>query len=101
MLLIDITRPSREAPGFLENVRRTGDLIQKTCAVGPVESIGGRGLLIGMRMREPAAKILPRLLDLGILAGGAKDPRIVRLLPPLIVGEAEVAKLRLALEKLE
>jgi 4-aminobutyrate aminotransferase-like enzyme len=40
------------------------------------------------------------LLERGFLVGTSADPRAVRLLPPLVVTEPEVAALAAALEEL-
>lgn len=89
------------APGFLERVLRLGEQVQATCRVGPVEAVQGRGLLLGLRTRPPAARVLEALLERGILAGGATDPHVVRLTPPLVIDEADVATLAGALAELE
>lgn len=87
-------------PGFLEHVAAMGNLIRETCAVGPVKSIQGRGLLLGLRLSRPAKEVLPELLERGILAGGAGDPHVVRVMPALIVQPEHVAMLRRALESI-
>ncbi len=85
------------APGVLEQVARLGRRIQDRCLVGPVREIQGRGFLLGLRCDRPARDVLPALRQRGILAGGASDPNIVRLMPPLTLGEAEVEALEQAL----
>ena len=89
-----------EEPGFLEKVQRTGEQIRKSCVVGPVLSVQGAGLLLGLRTGVGVSDLLPLLLEQGILAGGARDPNILRLLPPLTIGAREVDELRVALEAL-
>ena len=51
-------------------------------------------------MSRPAKDVLPALLQRGILAGGSGDPHVVRIMPPLIIGEAHVRALRNALESI-
>ena len=58
--------------------------------------IQGRGLLLGLRCDRPAREVLAQLRRRGILAGGATDPSIVRLMPPLTLGAEDVVE---ALEK--
>ena len=53
-------------------------------------AVQGRGLLVGLVCDRPAAEVLPWLRERGVLAGGASDPNVVRLMPPLIIGESEV-----------
>jgi len=85
-------------PGFMQRVADLGERIRSTCQVGPVVDIQGRGLLLGLRCDRPARDVLEQLRGRGILAGGAGDPEIVRLMPPLTVGDAEVEALRQALD---
>ncbi|MEZ6021495.1 MAG: aminotransferase class III-fold pyridoxal phosphate-dependent enzyme [Planctomycetota bacterium] len=73
------------APGFLDNVRERSEQIQDTCVVGPVESIQGQGLLLGLRCDRPVAGLLPGLRKRGILAGGAVIRTSCVLTPPLIL----------------
>lgn len=84
-------------PGFLEHVRRiSARLMVETC-VGPVQSVSGRGLLIGLRCSRPAKDVSAELLDKGMIVGDSKNPAVVRLLPPLIVDDEAVDALVAAL----
>jgi acetylornithine/succinyldiaminopimelate/putrescine aminotransferase len=85
---------------LLANVRARAAQIRATCRVGPVESITGRGLLVGLRTSRSAKQVQLELLERGFLVGTSADPRAVRLLPPLVVTEPEVAALAAALEEL-
>jgi acetylornithine/succinyldiaminopimelate/putrescine aminotransferase len=86
---IEAVLEALEAPGFLARVRALSDEIRKRCLVGPVESIQGRGFLLGLRTRRPAKEVMADLLDRGIVTGTSGDPHVVRLLPPLnLPGEA-------------
>lgn len=85
------------APGFLDRVLALEATVRERCRVGPVREISGRGLLLGLRCDRPAAEVLPRLRDAGILAGGASDPNVVRLMPPLTLRDDHVEALREAL----
>lgn len=89
-----------ESEGLLENVRRVSAYIRKTCVVGPVTAAQGEGFLLGLRTRRPAKQIQAELLQRGILAGGASDPNVVRLLPSFILKEEHVDLLRHALSDL-
>jgi acetylornithine/succinyldiaminopimelate/putrescine aminotransferase len=57
----------------------------------------GAGFLTGLVTRTPAKEVHAALLARGILTGTASDPKIVRLLPPYILEEAHVDRLRAAL----
>ncbi len=98
---INVVVETLSAPGFLERVAALGERIQRTCRVGPVVDVQGRGLLLGLRCDRPAGEVLAALRDRGILAGGAADPHVVRLMPPLILGDDDVAALERALADIE
>jgi acetylornithine/N-succinyldiaminopimelate aminotransferase len=81
-----------EREGLQENVRRVSAEIMAWArrANLPVQ---GRGLLLGLRMRRPAADVQRALFAQRILTGTASDPAVVRLLPPLSFSSAEAALL--------
>ena len=83
---------------LIARAARLSDLIRSLCRTGPVQEIQGMGLLLGLRTGPPAAQVLAELRARGILAGGAADPHIVRIMPPLIVEEPQVRALAAALE---
>lgn len=82
------------------NVRHVSAAIRATCQVGPVESIQGRGFLLGLKTRPKAASVRDALLARDILVGTSADPHMLRLLPPLILGLDHVRQLAAALEDL-
>lgn len=98
--LVEATLLALEEDRVLERVRRVSKRIQETCVVGPVESIQGLGLLLGLRCTRPAKEVLAELRTRGILAGSSHDPRVVRLLPPLVIEEAQVEQLAAALKEI-
>jgi acetylornithine/N-succinyldiaminopimelate aminotransferase len=51
----------------------------------------GAGLLLGIRCVVPAGDVVTRLRENGLLALTAGD-NVLRLLPPLIVGEPEIGE---------
>jgi acetylornithine/N-succinyldiaminopimelate aminotransferase len=83
------------ADGFLEKVRQTGlNLKQKLAAVADthpevIEEIRGEALMIGIKCRIPNGEVAAAARAEGLLVVPAGD-NVVRMLPPLIVGEAEV-----------
>lgn len=89
-----------ESSGFLARVGKLEALIRKTCRVGPVTDIQGRGLLLGLKVSRPAKDLLPELRSRGVLAGGANDPQVIRLVPPLTLAEEHVRTLAKALEEI-
>ena len=84
------------APGFLDKVRRTALLMKQRLAelkdLHPeiIAEVRGEGLLIGLRAVVPNGDLVDALRAEKLLTVAAGD-NVVRLLPPLIVSEAEVA----------
>jgi acetylornithine/succinyldiaminopimelate/putrescine aminotransferase len=85
---------------LLANVRDVSAAIRATCRVGPVESIQGRGFLLGLKTRPKAAAVRDALLARDILVGTSADAHMLRLLPPLILSTEHVQRLAKALEEL-
>jgi len=54
-----------------------------------VSRVQGRGLLLGVVLDRPAKPVQQALFELGVLVGSAEDPRVLRLLPPLVLTDAE------------
>jgi acetylornithine/N-succinyldiaminopimelate aminotransferase len=83
------------APGFLERVRDIGlRLKQKLAGLADahptlIETIRGDGLMMGLKCRQTNTVLVAAAREAGLLVGTAGD-NVVRLLPPLIVTEAEV-----------
>ena len=91
------------APGFLENVRATSEALRKACLRGPVESVRGAGLLLGLVLKPEfqGAVVRNQLLAQGVLVGTSDDPRVLRLSPPLVLEPAAAHTLAHALESME
>ena len=85
------------APGFLDHVRRIALLFKQRLAElkdrhpAVIAEVRGEGLLIGLRCVVPNVKLIDALRAEKMLAPGAGD-NVVRLLPPLIAGEAEIGE---------
>lgn len=86
-----------ESEGLLEQVRRVGAYVRKTCIVGPAIGHQGAGHLTGLRTSRPAKDIQRELLERNILTGTSSDPNVLRLLSPFILEEQHVDLLRDAL----
>jgi acetylornithine/N-succinyldiaminopimelate aminotransferase len=89
--------------GFLEHMRETSRyLTQRLGALKDshpdvIDDIRGEGLLIGLHAVKPVADVVAALRGQRMLVAGAGD-NVLRLLPPLNIGKAEVDA---AIEKLE
>lgn len=62
-----------------------------------IQEVRGRGLMVGVALDRPVAPILDRLREAGVIALPA-GPQVLRLLPPLVISEAEVAAALAAIE---
>jgi acetylornithine/N-succinyldiaminopimelate aminotransferase len=84
-------------PGFLERVAQLGGLFrQKLAALEDrypqvIESVRGEGLMFGVKTRVPNMAFAAAARAAGLLTIPASD-NVVRLLPPLIVSESEIAE---------
>ena len=85
------------AEHLLANVRAREAQIRELCAVGPVCSIQGMGLLLGLVCDRPATEVRDALLDQDILTGTSSDSRVLRILAPLVLQEKHVHQLAQAL----
>jgi acetylornithine/N-succinyldiaminopimelate aminotransferase len=85
------------ARGFLETVRKTGLLFKQRLAEmkdahpAVIAEVRGEGLLLGLRCIVPNGDLVNACRAEGLLTAAAGE-NVVRLLPPLIAGEAEVAE---------
>jgi acetylornithine/N-succinyldiaminopimelate aminotransferase len=91
-------------PGFLDRVRRTALFFKQRLAEikdhhpSIIAEVRGEGLLIGLRALVPAGELVDALRDEKMIAVSAGD-NVVRLLPPLIASEQEIAEGILRLDR--
>lgn len=81
-------------PAFLAGVRARGEYLHARlhalAAASPrVSEVRGTGLMWGVELAEPAAPIAAAALERGLLVATAGE-RVLRLLPPLVVTNADV-----------
>jgi len=85
------------APGFIEHVRDVALRLKQRLAEikdrhpSVVAEVRGEGLLVGLKLTPPASELVDELRAEKMLTVGAGD-NTVRLLPPLIVNEAEIGE---------
>ena len=79
--------------GLMDNVRALSRLLVNACPVGPVESVQGKGFMLGLRCGRNASKVQRELLARNILVGNSMDTKVVRLLPPLIMERKHIQQL--------
>ena len=63
-----------------------------------IREVRGRGLLVGVELKENAGSALRGLQEEGVLALGA-GPTVVRFLPPLVISADEIAQVIAAAAK--
>jgi acetylornithine/N-succinyldiaminopimelate aminotransferase len=92
------------ADGFLERVRKVSIVLkQKLAAIkdrypNVIAELRGEGLLVGLRAVGPSAELVDELRAEKMITAAAGD-NVVRLLPPLIISEEEVAEAVRRLER--
>jgi acetylornithine/N-succinyldiaminopimelate aminotransferase len=85
------------APGFFDHVKKIGILFKQRLAEikdrypSLIAEVRGEGLLVGLRAVVPAGDLVNALRAEKMLAVAAGD-NVVRLLPPLIISEQEIAE---------
>ena len=85
------------APGFFDGLKRKALLFKQRLAEikdrypGLIAEVRGEGFLIGLRMLVPAGELVDALREEKVITVSAGD-NVVRLLPPLIVSEQEIAE---------
>jgi acetylornithine/N-succinyldiaminopimelate aminotransferase len=85
------------APGFIEKVGQIALRLKQSLAElkdkhpQVIAEIRGEGLMLGLKLHTPNTDFVTEARAAGLLVVGAGD-NVVRLLPPLIIGEAEVAE---------
>ena len=91
------------APGFLEGVDKNAQLLRsKLEAVAArhptvISEVRGVGLILGVKCVVPNTEMVDKLRTLKLLTVGAGD-NVVRLVPPLIIGPAEIDQAVAAIE---
>ncbi|RME64878.1 MAG: aminotransferase class III-fold pyridoxal phosphate-dependent enzyme, partial [Alphaproteobacteria bacterium] len=91
------------APGFFDQVAATGAVLRERLDglvrrhADVFDSVRGLGLMLGLKLKVPVADMIAAVREQALLAAPAGD-NVMRLLPPLTIGAAEIAE---ALDKLE
>ncbi len=97
MSAVNATLDVMLAPGFFDHVKRIGILLKQRLAEikdrypAVIAEVRGEGLLVGLRAAVPAAELVNATRAEKMLTVGAGD-NVVRLLPPLIISEPEMAE---------
>jgi len=92
------------APGFLDRVRQNALTLKQRLAElkdrhpAVIAELRGEGFLLGLRALVPAAELVDALRAEKLLTVAAGE-NVVRLVPPLTVGEAEMTEALLRLDR--
>jgi acetylornithine/N-succinyldiaminopimelate aminotransferase len=86
-----------EKDGLLDHARRMGEIVQGGLArelgsVAGVREVRGKGLMIGVELDRPCGDLVRRALAAGLVINVTAD-RVVRLLPPLVITEAQAREI--------
>ncbi len=86
-----------EKDGLLEHAKAMGDILKgglerELSGIAGVKDIRGMGLMLGIELDRPCGDIVKRALAAGLVTNVTAD-RVIRLLPPLVIQEAEARQL--------
>ena len=81
--------------GLLENAVRVGKVIREglgaeLAGLAGVAEIRGMGLMLGLQLERPCGELVKAALEVGLIVNVTADS-VVRMLPPLVMSEAEGA----------
>lgn len=91
-----------EKDELVTNASKLGEKWMKELAEIPgVVEVRGKGLMIGLELASPAKPIRKQLLfEHKIFTGSSSEPNVLRLLPPLGIGEAETSSFTQAMDQI-
>ena len=83
-------------PDLLASVRRNGEWMETRLSgiaarSSRVRAVRGRGLMWGVELAEPAAPFVAAMRERGLLIATA-GPNVLRMLPPLVITPADLAR---------
>lgn len=92
MCAVTATLDAIDDEGMMENAARSESYLRRCLLDVPaVAGLRGRGLLLGVELKEPiAARVVNELLARHIITGTSSEPTVLRLLPPLNVTTEEL-----------
>ncbi len=84
------------SPAFLDEVQKKGRFLMDALHSSAKQSsliaeVRGEGLMIGVELTVPAAPVVSRAMELGLLLIPAGE-RVVRCVPPLVITQEEIAE---------
>jgi acetylornithine aminotransferase len=81
-----------ETEQLMENVKQmSAYFIEKSKEVPNLKSLKGRGLMLGLEFKFPVADLRKKLIyEHKIFTGSAKNPNLIRILPPLTIQKKHI-----------
>ena len=83
---------------LIQNALDVGRYLTEGALHAKVRRVSGKGLLLGLHLERPAARVQQALFEHRILTGTSTDPQVLRLLPPLSFSREEADILLRGLE---
>jgi acetylornithine/N-succinyldiaminopimelate aminotransferase len=97
MTAVRTTIDTMKEEGLLANATRIGEVIRNGLPrIDGVTEIRGMGAMIGMELARPCGEIVKQALEAGLVLNVTAE-NVIRLLPPLVMSEAEA---RMVVERL-
>ena len=85
MAAVNATLDAIEKEGMIENAQAVESRVREKLSSTPgVVAVHGKGCLLGIEFDRPCAPIHTKLLEQNIITGTSSDPKVLRLLPPLM-----------------
>jgi acetylornithine aminotransferase/acetylornithine/N-succinyldiaminopimelate aminotransferase len=92
MAAVLATLEAIEEDGMIENARRVERAVDDMSTKSDLPfTLRGKGCLLGLELKGAASEVHRSLFDRKIISGTSSDPNVLRLLPPLCLGEDELA----------
>ena len=91
MTAVVATIDTIKAEGLLANATRVGGVIQEGLKAelgNGVKEVRGMGLMLGVELAEPCGELVKAALEAGLVINVTADS-VIRMLPPLVMSEAE------------
>lgn len=91
MAAVLATLEAIEAAGMIEKVKAVETHLRDSLIGIPgVVGVRGKGCLLGIEFEEPCPQVHAKLLEHKIITGTSRDPKVLRLLPPLCVTTSDI-----------
>ena len=83
--------------GLMDNAKRLGEAIREglkreLAGAAGVKDVRGEGLMIGVELDRPCGELVRRALGAGLVINVTAD-RVIRLLPPLVIDDAQAKQI--------